>query len=50
MPYFSGGGELLGVLDIDSDELDAFREIDSQGLRSICSVFKDWNAFREHVS
>ena len=49
VPYFSGGGELLGVLDVDSNELDAFREVDSQGLKGICDVFKGWNAFREHV-
>ena len=49
VPYFSGGGELLGVLDVDSDELDAFREVDSHGLKGLCAVFKGWNAFREHV-
>ena len=50
VPFFSANGDLLGVLDVDSDDLDAFREVDSQGLQSICEVFKGWNAFREFVS
>lgn len=50
VPYFSGGGELLGVLDVDSNHSSAFRDIDSKGLQAILQVFKAWNAFWENIS
>ncbi|HVT45882.1 MAG TPA: GAF domain-containing protein [Thermoanaerobaculia bacterium] len=39
VPVFSQGGDLVAVLDIDSDRLDAFDEIDREGLERICRVF-----------
>lgn len=40
VPIITPGGELLGVLDVDSDELGAFDEVDVAGLERIC----DWIA------
>ncbi|MFN2443858.1 MAG: GAF domain-containing protein [Thermoanaerobaculia bacterium] len=40
VPVFDSGGQLIAVLDVDSDRLDAFDEEDRAGLESICrSVF-----------
>lgn len=50
MPFFAGGGDLLGVLDIDSNSLGAFREVDKNGLESLCDIFQNWNAFYENVA
>jgi GAF domain-containing protein len=42
LPVFSGAGKLLGVLDIDSDQPDAFTEDDAQAIQSILAdVFRD---------
>ena len=42
LPVFSGAGKLLGVFDIDSDQLDAFTEGDAQAIQSILAdVFRD---------
>lgn len=38
VPVVTPSGRLLGVLDIDSDRLAAFDEIDRIGLEQICSV------------
>ena len=38
VPVVTPSGRLLGVLDIDSDRLAAFDEIDRMGLEQICSV------------
>jgi GAF domain-containing protein len=35
LPVFNGAGRLLGVFDIDSDQADAFTEVDAQALQSI---------------
>ena len=49
MPYCSAGGELLGVLDVDSDEPAAFTKEDQQGLEAVCNVLRDWNIFKERL-
>ena len=35
LPVFAGGGRLIGVFDIDSNQPDAFTERDSEGLSAI---------------
>lgn len=35
IPVFAAGGRLIGVLDIDSDQPDAFTQADSQALQAI---------------
>ncbi|HUP64920.1 MAG TPA: GAF domain-containing protein [Thermoanaerobaculia bacterium] len=37
VPVFDGSKELIAVLDVDSEELSAFDEIDRAGLESICA-------------
>ncbi len=37
IPVLDAGGKLVAVLDIDSEELDAFDETDRIGLEAICS-------------
>lgn len=39
VPVFGPDGELLGVLDVDSDRLDAFGEEDRRGLEKIVALF-----------
>jgi len=40
LPVFNGKGDVIAVLDIDSDQLDAFSQEDAQALESIlASVF-----------
>ena len=40
LPVFNGAGDVIAVLDIDSDQLDAFSQEDAQALESIlASVF-----------
>ena len=39
VPVFHDGGELLGVLDVDSDQLDAFDDEDRAGLERIVGLF-----------
>ena len=40
VPVFDRERNLLGVLDVDSDELNAFDEEDRVGLERICSLFQ----------
>jgi L-methionine (R)-S-oxide reductase len=35
LPVFDGAGRLLGVFDIDSDQPDAFTDVDAEALQSI---------------
>ncbi len=37
VPVFNANGRLAAVLDIDSEQLDAFDQIDRSGLEAICS-------------
>lgn len=39
VPVFDADRELLAVLDVDSDQLDAFDEADKAGLERICGLF-----------
>jgi GAF domain-containing protein len=39
VPVFDGEAELLGVLDIDSEELDAFSDVDAHGLERMLGWF-----------
>jgi L-methionine (R)-S-oxide reductase len=41
VPVLNGRGDLLGVLDIDSDQLNAFDAEDQRGLESMVSWFAD---------
>lgn len=38
VPLFDGRGEIVGVLDVDSDRLDDFSRIDADGLESIAKL------------
>lgn len=40
VPVFDRDGELIAVLDVDSDRLDAFDEDDRAGLEKIVALFK----------
>lgn len=39
VPVFGGDGELIAVLDVDSDQLDAFDDQDRAGLERIVALF-----------
>lgn len=39
MPVFDREGELIAVLDVDSDQLDAFDDEDREGLERIVGLF-----------
>ena len=39
VPVFDRDRNLIAVLDVDSDRLDAFDEVDRQGLEKICALF-----------
>src|SRR5688572_30991706 len=39
VPLFAGDGQLIGVLDLDSPELDRFDALDQKGLEDIAKVF-----------
>ena len=39
VPVFGRDGELIAVLDVDSDQLDAFDEEDQRGLEKIVALF-----------
>jgi GAF domain-containing protein len=39
VPVFSRNDELIGVLDVDSDQLDSFNETDARGLERIVALF-----------
>lgn len=38
LPFFNPTGELLGVMDVDSDKLNSFDEVDAQNLERILSM------------
>ena len=39
VPVFDGDGELIAVLDVDSDELNSFDDVDRAGLEKIVALF-----------
>jgi L-methionine (R)-S-oxide reductase len=41
VPVFASDGVLVAVLDVDSDQLDAFDEDDQRGLEKIVALFRD---------
>ena len=40
LPIFDKSGEVFGVLDIDSDKLDDFSQIDAKGLQKIVEIIE----------
>ena len=44
VPVFGPAGELLAILDVDSDQLDAFDEDDRVGLEKIVALFRGLGA------
>lgn len=40
VPVFDGEGELIAVLDVDSDQLSAFDEVDQRWLEEIVAIFR----------
>jgi len=44
VPVFDGDGELIAVLDVDSDELNSFDDVDRAGLEKIVALFS-----RQHL-
>ena len=38
LPIFTQSGEVFGVLDVDSDKLNDFSEVDAEGLRKIVEI------------
>ncbi len=40
IPIFNVGGEVVGVLDVDSDRLDDFSQTDADGLGKIVKIFE----------
>ena len=38
VPLFENGGQVFGVLDVDSDRLDDFTQIDADGLENIVKI------------
>ena len=40
VPVFNARHELIAVLDVDSDQLDAFDDVDRAGLERICQLFQ----------
>lgn len=40
LPIFEKNGEVFGVLDVDSDKLDDFSEIDAKGLQNIVAIIE----------
>lgn len=41
LPIFDKSGEVFGVLDVDSDELDDFGEVDAEGLKKIVKIIEE---------
>jgi L-methionine (R)-S-oxide reductase len=41
VPVFGPDGELIAVLDVDSDQLDSFDEEDQRGLEKIVALFRE---------
>ena len=39
VPLRNRKGEIVGVFDVDSDQKDAFSDVDARGLEKICSLF-----------
>ena len=42
LPIFSKSGEVFGVLDVDSDQLNDFSPTDAEGLRRIVKIIEDF--------
>jgi L-methionine (R)-S-oxide reductase len=42
LPIFDRAGEVFGVLDVDSDRLDDFSQIDAEGLRRIVEIIENF--------
>jgi GAF domain-containing protein len=42
LPIFDKAGEIFGVLDVDSDKLDDFSEIDAEGLGKIVEIIENF--------
>lgn len=42
LPIFEKSGEVFGVLDVDSDKLDDFDEVDAEGLREVVKIIEDF--------
>ena len=40
VPLFGNGGETIGVLDVDSDKLDDFSNVDADGLGQIAQILR----------
>ncbi len=40
LPIFNADGEVIGVLDVDSDKLDDFSDVDASGLRQIIAIIE----------
>jgi len=40
VPVFDSSGEVVGVLDVDSDQLNDFSEIDQRGLEAVIGLFR----------
>lgn len=40
VPLFEGGGKVFAVLDVDSDRLDDFSDIDAAGLKNIARIIE----------
>ncbi len=40
LPIFDKSGDVFGVLDVDSDKLNDFNEIDAEGLREIVAIIE----------
>lgn len=40
LPIFDGAGEVFGVLDVDSDKLDDFSNLDADGLQKIVNIIE----------
>ncbi len=41
VPLFGRNGEVFAVLDVDSDVLNDFSEVDAEGLRKICEIIEN---------
>jgi L-methionine (R)-S-oxide reductase len=41
VPVFGPDGELIAVLDVDSDQLDSFDEEDQRGLEKVIALFRE---------
>jgi len=40
VPIFDGRGQIFAVLDVDSDRLDDFTEVDARGLEAVASIIR----------